>query len=524
MLTKERLNDIIKRRYVEGKTLSIERIDGEEYSKWQIHEAAKKYYGGWTKALIDCGIKPNEQALMSKEEAIIELRRLQKEGHSMKVVDFDTALYRAINKHFGGYMNAKKELGIRNNRRKGSGGHRKRKLDDVIAELKSKAHLIGSKKDYREICGKVYRYSREHLGSPYAIFELAGLEEPSDTKSSPAVWTEDKIRHTLGQAVKEWGTTSSNQLINKGYRTLVDAVKRHYGTWNAGLVALGYEVAYEYRSPDDNLTKEQAKEKVIKALSKGIQPTRKALENEIRGLSRIIDEEFDGISGLKEYCGFCTLSERHSKREEVVKRYRPKLTTTEGIRREIIRMWYIGSPMNYSYVRERRRHLIEAANKHIGSWKQAVESVGIKYDEVSKQNNTNELSECGIEFEEIFAEILTELGYEFAREGEGIEGIFEDFALKPDFILPNWRWIDCKLSEWTDIRETIIRYHDENPNGITIVYLRGRNRKVNRGRKWRYEHVSVYQFTKLLPKDRRDYYEKRLREIEERANEGAVAM
>src|SRR5699024_7051691 len=197
------------------------------------------------------------------------------------------------------------------------------------------------------------------------------------------------------------------------------------------------------------------------------------------------------------------------------------LLTEEGIKREIIRMWYIGAHMNYAYVKKNRRHVLDAANKQIGSWKKAVESIGLIYEDVSV--TTNVLSECGTAFENLFAEILTELGYEYIREGEGVSNADPEFILKPDFILPNWRWIDCKLSEGSDIRETIIRYHSEKPNGITIVYLRGKNQRKDRGEKWKYEHISVYQFTKQLPKDRRIYYEKELRKIEDIANENTVA-
>lgn len=405
----------------------------------------------------------------SKEDLDEYLLKLKAEGHSMRYDEFPRRITYEIVKHYGTYRNAKDELNI---------------------EIKRKPYVLSAS---------------------------------NERKRKPHKWNDEKIRSELKEAVTKYSTTSSTQLSKKGYRNLVDAVRRHYGTWNAGLVAFGYEVAYEYRSPDDNLSKEETKERVLNALASGIKPTRGALEKEIRGLKRSIEFNFEGINGLKEYCGFCAISDKPSEYKEP-KTYRPKLSTAEGIKREIIRMWYIGAPMNYTYVKKKRCHLLEAVNKHIGSWKHAVESIGINYSEVTKQGSTNVLSECGTEFEEVFAELLTELNYKYIREGEGIDEVIPDFKLKPDFILPNWRWIDCKLSEWSDIRETIIRYHEEEPNGITIVYLRGRNHRIERGRKWKYEHISVYQFTKQLPKERQQYYESILRNIERRADEGAVAI
>src|SRR5699024_10064209 len=434
--------------------------------------------------------------------------------------DFEPWFYRRIVGAFGGYMQAKKELGIIQNRISG-GGIKAREVSEILAELRKVYPEIKTKGDYRTKARRVYDYSQRHYGDAYKIFEIAGLEVPVSKKRerTPAYWTDEKIRKELKLAVEKCGSTSTNKLKGEGYERIVSAIRRRYGTWNAGLVALGYEVAYEYRDPSDNLTKEETKEKVLNALARGTKPTRRALEKEIKGLERSIDANFEGIDGLKKYCGFCAIIDKPS--EEASKAYRPNLTTPEGIKREIIRMWYIGAPMNYTYVKKNRRHVLDTANKQIGSWRKEVESVGINYEDVSV--TTNVLSECGTAFENLFSEILTELGYEYIREGEGVSDVDPEFILKPDFILPNWRWVDCKLSEWTDIRETIIRYHNEKPNGITIVYLRGKNQRKERGQKWKYEHVSVYQFTKQLPKDRRGYYEKELRKVEYKANENTVA-
>lgn len=524
MLTKDVLDEIIRRRYDEDKTLSIEHIDGERYSNWKIRDAARKFYGGWAEARNEVvGVsKYGHKPEMNKQEVIAELRRLQEQGHSMKSGEFEPWFYRRIVDVFGGYMQAKKELGVTQKRKSGS-GRKAPEVAEILAELRKVYPEIKTKGDYHTKARRVYDYSRRHYGDSYKIFEIAGLEVPGSKKRerTPVYWTDEKIRKELKLAVEKCGSTSSNKLKGEGYRRIVDKIKRRYGTWNAGLVALGYEAAYDYRDPSENLTKEEAKEKVLNALANGVKPTREALEKEIKGLARIINAEFDGIKGLKEYCGFCSMSDNYLKKETRVRTYRPDLTTMEGVKREITRIWYIGAPMNYAYIRDARGHLLDAANKQIGSWKKAVESVGLDYDSITTTSNT--LSECGADFENLFAEILTELGYEYIREGEGISEMIPKFTLKPDFILPNWKWIDCKLSEWSDIRETLIRYHGENPNGITIVYLRGRNQQRERGRKWKYEHISVYQFTKQLPDDRRNYYESELRKIECRANENTVA-
>ena len=522
-MTKEILDEIIKRRNSEGKTLSIQRINDEELTYSQIHERAKKYYGNWSNALKNNGVVPYGSDYLSKVETIRELKRLQEQGCRMRLKEFPPKLVRSIQKHYGGYKKAKKELGVVVK------GNYHKPVSAIKANTKYTEDFLESElrkaaEEY-ETMGDLYKNKRRIISAIYNIMPLKEFAEKYNIdlpkKQNYKDWTDDNIRKEMEEAVNKEGTTSVSRLNKLGYRKLTDAVIRRYGTWNAGLVVLGYEVAYDYRNPSENLTKEEAKEKVLNALANGVKPTREALEKEIKGLARIIKAEFDGIKGLKEYCGFCSMSDNCLKKETRVRTYRPDLTTMEGVKREITRIWYIGAPMNYAYIRDARGHLLDAANKQIGSWKKAVESVGLDYDSITTTSNT--LSECGTDFENLFAKILTELGYEYIREGEGISEMIPKFTLKPDFILPNWRWIDCKLSEWSDIRETLIRYHGENPNGITIVYLRGRNQQRERGRKWKYEHISVYQFTKQLPDDRRNYYESELRKIECRANENTVA-
>lgn len=332
------------------------------------------------------------------------------------------------------------------------------------------------------------------------------------------MWTDERIRTELKEATEAVGSTASNALSLNGYNAVVGVVQRRYGTWNAGLVAIGYEVAMSMTKT--NWTKESVKQAALNAISNGTTPNRQSLSADVPGFNHICRKLFGNYASFKEYAGYCELSDKPT----VFIERKPKRNPVDKVKREIIRMWYIGEPLNYNYVKKRRSHLLKTANNTIGSWRQAVESVGINYADITKASDLNVLSECGTEFELLFAEILTELNYEYIREGERLNEVFpEGFTLKPDFILPNWRWIDCKLSEWTDVSQMLKRYAPMNPNGMTVVYLRGQKQRIERGVKWRYEHVSVYCFTEALPEDRRKYYDNKLDEIASKAEEGAVA-
>lgn len=321
--------------------------------------------------------------MLSKEETTKELRRLQAEGHSMRVPEFEPKLYRAILKNFGGYTNAKKELGIKVRRKKGSGGVR-RPLDDVLTELRSVLPDITDKSIYINKYAHIMHYSIKHLGDGYEVFRLIGADIPPNKRKYP-----DK-------------------------QSIIAAIRRYHK---------------------------------------------------------------DGVS----------LHGRNMARID--------------------------------------SSLVGAAIKLFSSWGVAVEESGFDYEKVRETGlSYSPLTTIGEDFEETFAEILTELGYEYIREGCGVNEVVSGFRLKPDFILPNWRWIDCKLSEWTDIHSMLSKYYENNPNGLTVVYLRGSNHRVERGRKYKYEHISVYQFTKDLPEERREYYEEKLRKLEKQANECEAAI
>lgn len=385
MLTKDELDEIIKRRYDEGKTLSLRKIDDEIYTRYQLQVAAKRFYGGWAKACEELRERYGfpQRNLLSKEETEAELRRLMAEGHSMRVVDFENYLYESILANYGGYSAAKKELGIKVRRKKGSGGVR-RPLDEVLRELQESLPYINDKSDYINKYAHIYNYSLKHYGDGYEVFRLIGAEKPPNKRKYP-----DK-------------------------QSIINAIIR-----------------YE---------------------SQGV---------EIHG--------------------------RNISRED--------------------------GTLYYSAI-----HLFS-------SWGKAVEAAGFDYEEVKASSlRYSPLTMYGYEFEDIFAEILTELGYEYIREGEGVNKDIPGFTLKPDFILSDWRWIDCKLSENADIQDMLKRYHEYKPKELSVVYLRGKNHQIIRGRKYKYKHVSVYQITKLLPEDRRQFYETRLKEIEKKVDESTVAI
>src|SRR5690625_5374201 len=92
--------------------MSIEKINNEDITYSQIRVRARKYYGNWCNALKNNGVTPYGSGYFSKEETIKELKRSKEQGCRMRLKDFPPKLVKSIQKHYGGYKNAKIVIGI----------------------------------------------------------------------------------------------------------------------------------------------------------------------------------------------------------------------------------------------------------------------------------------------------------------------------------------------------------------------------------------------------------------------------
>ena len=61
----------------------------------------------------------------------------------------------------------------------------------------------------------------------------------------------------------------------------------------------------------------------------------------------------------------------------------------ESIGLEILRMFEIGEPLNYSAVAHRETGLLRAATRVFGSWRAAIEFAGLNYDDIRRYKSWN---------------------------------------------------------------------------------------------------------------------------------------
>lgn len=191
--------------------------------------------------------------------------------------------------------------------------------------------------------------------------------------------------------------------------------------------------------------------------------------------------------------------------------YTPFRWTKENILWQIKRWIREGYPLNYTSIAMSHKGIIVACRKHYGGYSGAFEALGLNYDDYCA--DTALASRQGHVFENVLAEIFTELGHKFERTPE-INGCH------PDFVMGN-HWIDAKLSEWTvhlaDC-ETVKKYRPHCEK-LTIVYLRGKSKKTMEYRKesdFTLMHVS--ELLKQLPFDKQTYFQDKLDGILQKLN------
>lgn len=121
---------------------------------------------------------------------------------------------------------------------------------------------------------------------------------------------------------------------------------------------------------------------------------------------------------------------------------------------------------------------------------------------VSKRNGHRSSVVAGYKFEDVLAEILSELGYVFTK-------YYHDY-LKPDFVL-NDKWIDAKLTYKTGKGHCKTTYLEEAPL-VEFIYLVGPKKSLKSKSGIIKSSVYVY-IDRIKDKDKQSYFTTKLAEI-----------
>jgi hypothetical protein len=160
----------------------------------------------------------------------------------------------------------------------------------------------------------------------------------------------------------------------------------------------------------------------------------------------------------------------------VLNRFQPrqhKPYTREDIVKALLEYKAQGLSLAYSSMVRFDGGLIASAVHLFGSYKNAIEALGLDYKEIRRDWHT----ECmkGKIFEEYVQETFRILG---RRLEYGKVFQFSGEKCRPDFYDPTTKeWIDAKFSSWTpEVRFTLEKYL-RHASSVTIIYLHETKRK-----------------------------------------------
>jgi hypothetical protein len=199
----------------------------------------ERRFGSWNEGLIEAGIKTNT---ITNDDLITDLQKVAADhGEPLTIATYDeygSYSQGAVYDRFKSWDAALQEAGIRSN---------EATADEVVADLQQTAAehgepLTGS--TYEEYGSYSVSTVRNRFGSWSEGLIEAGLE-------TDAISTDDLIADLQRVAADHGEPLASRTYDEYGVRSS-EAVKRHFGSWNEGLIEAGIETNTQPDSPDDS--------------------------------------------------------------------------------------------------------------------------------------------------------------------------------------------------------------------------------------------------------------------------------
>lgn len=231
-------------RQIVAREMSNKSIDATKVESQtpELFVAANELFGTWETALKYAGIRHYEKravAEFSREAVLRKLRHICNNGYvlgSRHNQKRDPQLFAATRKHFGTWTRALKAAGI--NVQRLSRGIQGRKSAEVIEEIK-KRYDQGMRMDRchvmledNDLCMVAIRL----FGSWGRALTAAGITPPEPYTQ----WNPEKVLQMI-QIMHERGHPLRYKDVRKSERSLVNAVRRYFGNWDAAMEAAGLD-------------------------------------------------------------------------------------------------------------------------------------------------------------------------------------------------------------------------------------------------------------------------------------------
>jgi len=218
-----------------------------------LYQAALKYCGNWTKAIVAAGIaydkvkKRRECPKWSKEIVVKTITKLHAAGEKINSNYIQTnnhPLYGAAYKYWGGWKEAIEAAGL--------DYHKEVRLHEktdwtgelIIKKIRSRKRkkllLNGSIVDVED--HNLYRAATRHFGASgwRKALKLAGID-PDSVQDLKTIWTAKKVIRDIRNLYREGFPLFGYFLQRNGYHNLFGGGVKVFGSWKNAIEAAGFD-------------------------------------------------------------------------------------------------------------------------------------------------------------------------------------------------------------------------------------------------------------------------------------------
>lgn len=345
--TADKVLQTIQARHQQGLPLR-----GLENHATLLYRAAKRFFGGWQKAVMAAGGEVRSRWTPGLVIATMRLR--QQQGLLSRVWRDEKRLLYAAIRRFGSWQNAMQAAGIEFKPR------RKWSKELVLSELRV-CYCAGYRNIslvYPALTGAAHRF----FGSLTNAWETAGLDPPSGRWTKRRVVVAIQDRYVQGQPIEFAGFKDI---------LLAAAANRHFGTWHAAVEAAGLHL----RMPPPVVQREWSAQAVLNLIR----------ESSPDGLvGALCKEHTEVYSVARRYFGSWRAAVQAAGLQTQRRNWSCQLVI-----QEILALREQGLTLLSRVYREDCR-LAAAAHRYFGSWRKALKAAGIKPHQVIQTQRKNE--------------------------------------------------------------------------------------------------------------------------------------
>lgn len=228
--TKEKLIAAIQKRHADGHELCYTWKEDTAMFGSAVH-----YFGNWQSALVAAGFEPARKERWTKQRVVERLRAWHERTDATNLKDSDERLSAACYRFFGSHVAAMEAAGIEPRLHDAQGKKRWTKTR-VLTEMQDR-FIAGCPRDQLGFGDKKLAGAAKRLfGSWLAAVESAGLTDKVNFTPVHRRWSRELVLAEL----RAWhGAGHRLTEIHRKNRSLFDAARSRFGTWNQAIVAAG---------------------------------------------------------------------------------------------------------------------------------------------------------------------------------------------------------------------------------------------------------------------------------------------